>query len=338
MKRVLVGALGALALVLAACGNDDDNGANDDTAADTGSAELERVTVGHIPIFISAPLIVGVEEGHFEDEGVEVNLERLAGGADMLVQTAAGNFDIGSGGVGVALFNLVGEAESAGQEIPIEVVAPLHEEYPPATTPLAVSRERYESGEITSVEDLEGMTVSINARGAATEYWLELALNSGGLTMDDIELTTVNFPEVATALENESIDGAMLGEPLATLGQDQDMVTILTDDFVDGEQPTAVYWNRSWAEDNPESAEGFLRGYLRAVERLEDGGWEDDAILEMIEAHTDVPVDVLERASRPYNSGTLDLESFRAQEAFFRGQDLLTYDGELDFEGFMRTE
>jgi NitT/TauT family transport system substrate-binding protein len=331
MSRLLSLVLVAImALAVVACGNDDGDG--------NGERQLQSVTVGYIPIFIFAPIFVAIDEGYFADEGIEVRLERLAGGADMLVQTAAGNFDVGAGGVGVAMFNLVGDATRQNLEIPIEVVAPLHEERPPATTPLTVSKRRFDAGEITSVADLAGKRVAINARGAATEYWLELALRSGGLTMSDIELVTVPFPDVPTALDNGSIDGAMLGEPIATLGADQGLVHVLVDDFVNGQQPTAVFWNRSWAERNPELGDGFLRAYLRAVERLEDGGWEDPAILGILEGYTDVPVSVLERAARPFNSreGILDIDGFRAQEAFFREQGLLTYEGELDFATFMR--
>ncbi len=345
MKRFpLLVALGAMmvlvALVFAACGGDDDDGENGETGdgetPTPASEELTGVTMGFIPIFIFAPVIVGVEEGYFAEEGIELTLERLAGGADMLVQTAAGNFDIGAGGVGVALFNLVGQAQADDLEIPVELVAPLHFEKPPVTTPLVVSKKRFDEGEITSVEDLRGLKVSINARGAATEYWLERALQSGGLTMADIDLQTVPFQDVAAALDNGGIDGAMLGEPFATLGEDQELVTVLTEDFVDGDQPTAVFWNREWAADNPELAEGFLRAYLKAVARLEDGGWEDDEVLSMIEEYTQVPLDVLKRAARPYHDkeGTLDIEGFQRQEAFFREQGLLTYDGELDFSEF----
>jgi hypothetical protein len=53
-----------------------------------------------------------------------------------------------------------------------------------------------------------------------------------------------------------------------------------------------------------------------------------------------VPADVIKRSARPYNdpAGKLNLDSFRDQEAFFRGQDLLTYEGELDFDLFMKTK
>jgi NitT/TauT family transport system substrate-binding protein len=310
-----------------ACGDDDDE-----------PGEPVEVTMGYIPILIFAPVFVGIERGYFEEEGIILDLQRLEGGADMLVQTAAGNFDIGGGGVGVALFNAAATALDTEGEVPFEVVAPLHSEREPVTTPLVVSKRRFDAGEITSVADLAGKQVSINARGAATEYWLERALQSGGLSMADIELTEVGFGNVAAALDNGSIDGAMLGEPLVTLAEDQGLVHVLAEDFVDGDQPTAIYWNRGWAESNPDLAEGFLRAYERAVEDLRDGGWEDPELHAIIEQYTEVPAAVIARAAHPFQDVELNLDGFKAQEEFFRGQGLLTYEDELDFATFMRTD
>lgn len=344
-------ALIALVAAVACGGDDDDDGNAKETATPAASSqatsgatqapkEMKDVTIGYIPILIDAPFFVGIEKGYFKAEGINVKLERLAGGADMLVQTAAGNFDIGAGGIGAAVFNAAGASIKEKKEVPFEIVAPLHYEKPPVTTPIVVSKARYDSGEITKVSDLKGKKVAINARGASTEYWLDRALASGGLAYKDVTLVTVAFQDVAAALQNKSIDGAMLGEPFATQGKDQGLVTVLSDSFVNGDMPTGVYWNREWAKKNPELAAGFLRAFLKAVGDLENGGWQDASVLAILEKYTQVPADVIKRSNRPYNdpTGKLNLESFKKQEAFFRAQGLLTYDGELDFSLFMRTK
>ncbi len=351
MKQLMLAALAALAILgAAACGGDDDDNGGEETTPPASSEaapgttrapkEIKDVTVGYIPILIDAPFFVGIEKGYFRAEGINLKLERLAGGADMLVQTAAGNFSIGSGGIGAAVFNAAGASIKDKKDVPFEIVAPLHSEKPPVTTPMVVSKARFDSGEITKVSDLKGKKVSINARGAATEYWLDRALASGGLAYRDITLMTVPFQDVAAALQNKSIDAAMLGEPFTTLGEDNGLVKVLTEDFINGDQPTGVYWNREWAKKNPDLSEGFLRAYLKAVSDLENGGWQDPAILAILEKYTQVPADVIKRSARPYNdpSGKLNLDSFRKQEAFFRAQGLLTYEGELNYSAFMRVK
>ncbi len=334
MKRWIGLALAGLALggaLLAACGSGKDDGNSNGTPGQATS-----VTVGYVPQMVFAPLFVAQEKGYFREAGLDVKLERLGGGADMLVQTAAGNFDVGAAGLGVAVFNAAAAAIKEKREVPFEVVAPLHSERPPVVTPLVVSKARFQSGEITKIADLKGKTVAVSARGGSLEYWLAKALEQGGLTFKDIKLTVLAFPDVPAALGNKGIDAAMLGEPFRTLAEDQGAIEVLTDDFVDGESPTGVYWNRAWAKKHPEAAAGFLEAYTRAVSDLEAGAWSEAAVT--IEKYTGVAADVVKRANRPHYdpSGKVDVAGLKRQEEFFRGQGLLTYSGELDWPMFVR--
>src|SRR5690606_31629813 len=179
-------------------------------SSDDGSAEeLTDVSIGYVPVLIYAPVMIAHDKGYFEERGINSTLNPLPGGADLVTLTANGEFDIGIAGAGPAFFNAIQRG------VELTVIAPLHFERPPLATPLMVSKERYDSGELTSVEDLRGKKVSVNARGA-TEYWLDQALRQGGLTIEDIDLQELGFGDVAAALESGALDAAMLGEPLAT--------------------------------------------------------------------------------------------------------------------------
>lgn len=328
-------ALTLLAALVAACGGGGDQARQQATATSQPgpqSATLEKVTVGYIPILIYAPFFVGIERGYFREQGLELELQALAGGADMLTQTAAGNFDVGAGGIGSAYFNLAARARALGQKQAIKIVAPLHAERPPLTTPLVVSKKAYDEGRITRIADLKGKKVAINAFGAATEYWLERALNAGGLTSRDVEVVAIPFQNVAQALDSGAIAGAMLGEPFASLGVRQGQVHILHNSFLDGDQPTAVYYNSAWAEKHPRLAQGFMVAYLKAVRDLENGGWSDPAILAIISKYTSVPVETIQAAARPYGEpdGTVNVTSLENQQTFFKEQGRLTYDQPLD--------
>ncbi len=345
----LLAALGVLALT--ACGDDDNGGATATSATTPGSQSASAspsptptvgppkdVTLGYSPLLINAPFYLGIEKGYFAAEGINLKLERIGQGSDVLTQTAAGNFDIGSAGIGAAGFNAAAAALKDKREVPFEVVSPLHVERPPVNTPLVVSKARLDSGEITKVSDLKGKKVAVNNRGSATEYWLNLALLSGGLTMKDVTVQAMSFNDMPAALQNKGIDGAMLGEPLATQAKDLGQVAVLTDTFAHGEAATAVYWNRAWARKNPQLADGFLRAFLKAANEMEKGGWDDPATVAIMVKYTNVPADVIKRASRPHfdHGGKLDPQGWRALEAYFRSQGQLTYEGDIDLNAFMR--
>jgi NitT/TauT family transport system substrate-binding protein len=302
-----------------------------ESAPAAASGDLAVVRVGHVPVTIYAPLFVAVERGYFAEEGMQVELLPVEGGTENVVQVSAGNFDVAGGGIGAGMFNAVARG------IEFEIVAPLHTERPPITSPFVVSKKRFDSGELTQMSDLAGKKVSINAKGAATEYWLWKALQQGGLDFPDVEVIGLGFREVAAALENGALDGGILGEPLTTLAEDQGLVARLSEDFIDGFTPTVIYYNKEWATNNPDLAQGFVKAYLRGARDL-NGEWTDE-IATIIETYTNVPADVVKRANRSYHdpNGVVPLADLMELQSFFRAGGQLTYEAEIDLAQFVNT-
>ena len=314
-----------LAVLLTACGGND---ADDPTPTPAAvEPELTTITVGNIPVLIFAPVMIALEKGYFAEQGLDVQLENLAGGADMVTLTATGEFDIGIGGTGPAFFNAIDRG------IDLKIIAPLHFERPPQATPLVVSRERYESGELTSIEDLRGLRVSVNARGA-TEYWLDQALRKGGLTIDDIDLQTLPFPDVAAALTSGALDAAMLGEPLATRALQEDFISILDDDFISDFQPTFVWVNPEFAEENRDLVVAFLVAFLQASRDMIGDDWDSDENLSILEEYTGVSPELIREASRSYwePNGDIRAQDLTALQEFFGERGLLEFDELIDPE------
>jgi NitT/TauT family transport system substrate-binding protein len=299
----------------------------------TTEAELPLVRVGHVPVTIYAPLFIAASKGYFEEEGMRVELFPVEGGTDNVVQVAAGNFDVAGGGIGAGMLNAVARG------IEFEIVAPLHTERPPLTSPLVVSKRRFDSGELTQVADLAGMTVSTNAKGAATEYWLWRALQQGGLDFPDVEVIGLGFREVASALENGALDAGILGEPLATLAEDQGLVARLSQDFIDGFTSTVIYFNKDWATANPDLAQGFVKAFIRGARDLNGDAWYAPENLAIIEQYTGVPAEVIGRANRSFHdpNGIVPLADLEELQRFFAEQGQLSYTDPIDLSGFINT-
>jgi NitT/TauT family transport system substrate-binding protein len=346
MKRLfrptlaIISSLVLAAAVLAACGAAQPQapagGPAAPTAAQGGaqapaSGEPVSIRLGYVPVMIYAPLFVAQERGYFAEEGLQVELTPVQGGSDSVVQLAAGNFDAAVGGAGAGLFN------AANRGVTFTIVAPMHQERPPLTSPLVISAKR--AGEIKSVADLRGKKVSINATGAATEYWLGQALEKNGLTMADIQLETVAFPQVPAALENGSLDAAILGEPLATINKDQGIVAVLADDFIDGFTATYLYFGEPLLSENSEAARGFLRAYLRACRDLQ-GDYVNADFAAIVEKYTKVPADVVLRASpAQYDpNGAVPIDNLNTLQAYFLERGVLEYTEPVDVTKFVNTE
>lgn len=305
----------------------------EETNTEEAPSDLPLVRVGHVPVTIYAPLFIAVEKGYFEEEGMRVELLPVEGGTENVVQVSAGNFEVAGGGIGAGMLNAVARG------IEFEIVAPLHTERPPLTSPLVVSKARFESGEITEVADLAGKKVSTNSTGAATEYWLWRALQQGGLDFPDVEVLGVGFREVAPALENGSLDAGILGEPLATLAEDQGLVARLSQDFISDFTSTVIFYNKEWATANPELAAGFVKAYIRGARDLNGDAWYEPENLAIIEKYTGVPADVVARANRSYHdpNGLVPLADVMELQTFFADQGQLSFAEPIDMSQFINS-
>jgi NitT/TauT family transport system substrate-binding protein len=301
----------------------------------TPPADAVKVTMGYVPALIFAPVMIAKDKGYFAEQGLNVNLQALGGGSDIVAQTATGQFDAAIGGAGPGFFNAI----SSG--LPLTVIAPGHAEGNPVATPLMISKAACESGAITSVADLKGKKVSVNAPGSATEYWLSQALGIGGLKLSDIDLQTLPFPDAVVALGAGAIDAAMIGEPYATMAEQQGLAVRLATDFpVQGIQPTVVFANDNFLKDHPDAAKGLVTAYLKASRELANGGLSDPTDLAILESYTHTSAAVLAAAVHPIYpaDGKFDLAGLQTLQTFFRQLGVLEYDTDLDPASFVDTQ
>ena len=294
---------------------------------------LTKVRVVHVPVLIFAPLYVAIERGYFAQQGMDVELIATPGGLSSFAALASGRAEVVIGGLGASLFN------AAARGLDFKVVGPVHMEKPPVSTPLVVSKRAYDSGEIRSVADLRGKKVSVNVIGSATEFWLHSALLRGGLTIDDVQLVAVNFPEVPAALVNGAIAAGLLGEPLATLAEEQGQIVRLSEDFVNGVQVTAVYYSGDFIRRSPKLAVGFMIAWLRASRDLYGDGYRRDDIARIVEKYTGVPAAVVKKARPPFHEpdGKMNFNDFKRLQEFFRKRRELTYDKALEPSAYIDT-
>ena len=331
LRRTMLLGLGVL---LAACGTPAAGNSASVTATASGeqsqtSATNTKVRLGYVPVMVFAPVFVAKERGYFEAENLDVELTPVQGGTDSVIQLAADNFDAAVGGAGAGLFN------AAARGVKFTIVASMHSEQPPVASPLVISAKR--TGEIKTVADLRGKKVSINATGAATEYWLAEALKQNGMTLADVQLTTVAFRDVPAALESGSLDAGILGEPLTTINEDKGVVAVLDEDFINGFVATYLYMGEPLLK-QPEAAQGFMRAYLRAMRDLQ-GTYMNQEIAAIIEKYTQVPAAISLRSALPrYDpNGRVPVEDLNTLQSYFLDRDVLEYDAPLAVEAFVNT-
>src|SRR5512145_1552448 len=270
MGRTVMRSLRALALVSLL-------GAAIVVAAGGAVAQAPAVKIGYIPSDSFAVLYL-LADRYLTPAGVTVQMVRLPGGAEITSQVATGQLQVGGAGMGAAGFNAV------AAKLPIEFIAPLHFGY---LEDYFTVRKAVWGSEVKRIADLKGRTVGLNTRGAAVEWMLDQALRRDGLTIKDVEIKIMPFPDMVPALESGAIDACILTEPFPTLAEEKGVgVRPLARPAGAKAVPiTATFWNAEWAKSNADLAHRVMLGYVRAVRDLAaDGGrgWTEDRNVDII--------------------------------------------------------
>lgn len=330
-RTVLAGGLGlAAAAVLTACGTKATGAA---AAGGTASAEAPEITFLYSPYADYGSFFLAKDKGYFDDQNVKVTLQPKTGASGETYQlVSAGNATAGGASWGAGLFNAVKTGA------PISVLASVSR-VPDAgrdPSPFMVSTT---SG-ITSVADLKGKKVGIPGPGGFGEYSVALALATGGLTLDDVTLQNVTPPDTGAAFANGALQAAWTIEPLSTALEDKKIATRLVEHHAAGTELGTIVFNTDYVEKNPDAVVRFLAAYLKAAKELADGGWKDAANKEIIAKYTDLPVATLDRIglTRADPTGRIDWTSVAKQEAFFRKQGALEYQGSADVQKVFRKD
>lgn len=258
-------------------------------------AQAPTVKIGYIPSDSFAVLYL-MADRYLIPGGINAQLVRLPGGAEITTQVATGQLQVGGAGMGAAGFNAV------AAKLPIEFIAPLHFGY---LEDYFTVRKAAWGSQVRRIADLKGRPVALNTRGAAVEWMLDQVLRRDGLTIKDVQIKIMPFPDMVPALESGAVDAAILTEPFPTLAEDKG-VAVRPLMRPAGAKPvpiTAAFWNAEWAKANADLAHKVMLGYLRAARDLAaDGGkgWSEDRNVDVIVKHTSAKKEVIKKA-RPHS-------------------------------------
>ena len=181
-----------------------------------GSASQATVKVGVLGTTGDAPLFIAYEKGYFKEQNLDVQFVQFGSALDMVAPLSAKQLDVGSGGIGAALFNAV------SQGIPIKLVAET------VRTPADWKSNAWFvrsdlKDKVKTPADLKGLTVSLAAKCTVIDTELSVLLQKGGLQRSDITVKTVPYADNTAAFANKSIDFTYGFEPYASTFQSQNV-------------------------------------------------------------------------------------------------------------------
>jgi NitT/TauT family transport system substrate-binding protein len=143
-----------------------------------------------------------------------------------------------------------------------------------------------------------------------------------GLSVDDVELVELPFPDTPAALANKAIDAVPLPNPSAAKAiEDGSAMVLLEGDKIAGKiQNGVIYFGKRLLDPaNREVGVRFLMAFLKAVRELQGEGWTKQENIDIISKYTGLPPEVIKTSSRSYQDPNCEFraESLEDVQAYY---------------------
>jgi NitT/TauT family transport system substrate-binding protein len=185
--------LAVAAMLTAACGSAEPESA--EGSPDRNQATPTTVNVGALAAASDAGLFIADARGYFEALGIEMEYQKVAGGEDLIPLLSTGRLDVGGLALNAGFFNAI----ASGNDL--DVVADkgsFTDGSDPSFGALVVRSDL--ATQITGPADLAGRTIAAGVPGSIPDLGISAYLETGGLALDDVTMTTLGFPEPGTGV------------------------------------------------------------------------------------------------------------------------------------------
>lgn len=309
----------AAALVAGGCGDDEEEGGGGGGGGE--AAETTTLRVGVIPIADVAPLYLGIKQGFFEEQNLQIEPQLAEGGAAITPAVLSGDFQIG-------FSNTVSLLIAASKDLPVTIISQgvlggkTEEE---AWADLLV----LEDGPIKQPKDLEGRTIAVNTLSNICEVTIRASLADMGVDDSKLKFTEVPFPDMNAALEAERVDGACVVEPFVSQGLAGKAKGI--NPFYVNTAPdltVATYFtSKQYAEENADVVERFVTAMEQSLDYAQSN---PDAVREILGEYTQIPPEVAENIKLPQWRADLTVPTIERLSQLSLEYGLLESEPDLD--------
>jgi NitT/TauT family transport system substrate-binding protein len=225
-------------------------------------APLTVMRVGTLNATADAPFYLAQDRGYLREEGLDLETTAFDSGQQMVAPLGADQLDAGGGAVGPGLYNAILRG------INMRIVADRAQSVAGARFNCLMARKSLlDSGALRTMADLRGRVFAEPVPANILTYALERGLNQEGVRLDEVQLVTVPWPEMANAFANGVIDAGFPIEPFVTLSAERGVAECWreTADLVPGMEIGVLIYGPTFAEQRTDAARRFMVAYLRAA-------------------------------------------------------------------------
>ncbi|HEV8672132.1 MAG TPA: ABC transporter substrate-binding protein [Candidatus Limnocylindria bacterium] len=316
----LVSAL-IVTVLAAACGPAAGPAASPSTAASavsTASPAPATIKFGQVGTISDSAIFIADAKGFFKEQGITLELQTFQSAANMVAPLGTGELDAGGGAPSAGLYNAIDRG------VKMRIVADKGSLTAGHGYEAVLVRKAL-AEKVKSARDMKGLKVSIAARDIVPEYSLDAFLRTGGLTVKDVEVVPLAFPDMAPAMANGSIDVAVPTEPTATRILDAGTAVLITrtDAIVPGEQTAVILFSEKLAQQK-DVAVRFMKAYLQGARFYTDAFEKKDPAkrkeaIDILAKATKLDAALIERIVLPWidPNGAVNAKSLDAAQQYF---------------------
>ncbi len=219
---------------------------------------------------------------------MEVKIETVQSAASAIAPLAAGDLDVAGGTLSTAFLNAIDRG------VGMKIVATKGGAIKGFDASQMIFRKSLmDSGEVKEVKDLKGKTLSLANVQSAAEAEAAFFLKQGGLTIKDVNMVVMGYPDQLAAYANKAIDFAIQNEPLITTAVEQGLAVKWApgafSTFYGGEYQVATLQFAEAFAKNTDAARRFMVGYVKGLRDYNDAfakGKDKDAIITILTKYT----------------------------------------------------
>lgn len=210
------------------------------------------------------PIWVAQERGYFARNAIAVSLVPTTDSKFQLTGLIDGKFDIAMTGIDNVIAYMEGQGEAPTKQAP-DIFAFM-----------GASNKGFlrlvTAPEVTSVADLKGKQLSVDALTTGYAFVLRKLLEEGGLKFSDVEFVGVGgLRQRFQALMEKKQAGTLLISPMHATAQDRGFNILANAEDVLGHYQASVgATRRDWATHNESALIGYISAYMDAIEWLRD--------------------------------------------------------------------
>lgn len=305
--------MGAFGLLAAGCSSGSHSAASGPStstpaaapATVASAAKTAAVTVGVLPIADVAPLYLGIKQGFFAQQHLDVTPHSLQGGAAVASAVVGGSLQFGFG----ATANLV---LAKSHNLPLQFVAngdQAASDSAGAWSGILVSAN---SG-ITSISQLAGKTIAANAVKGENELALDSILLRNGVKPSSVHVVALAFPTMPSALQSGQVQAVTEVEPFVSAIEAKG--GRLLSPLFEGEQSSETVAGYFTSDKEIQSDPGVVQRFVTALNQSLDYAQANPAAVRaIIPTYTSIPASVAAKMKLPVWSSTIATSSIQSQE------------------------